>query len=93
APTGQSEPSARELQESIDSARDQGARAVVTSAGESSQLTKQFAQRLDVPLLELQADSLAETGKASTLPGAIEFNVERLANAVSDGKVECGSGN
>ncbi|MGB0873349.1 MAG: metal ABC transporter solute-binding protein, Zn/Mn family [Solirubrobacterales bacterium] len=93
APTGQSEPSARELQASIDSARDQGARAVVTSAGESSQLTKQFAQRLDVPLLELQADSLAETGKASTLPGAIEFNVERLTNAVSDGKVECGSGN
>lgn len=91
APTGQSEASARDLQESVDAAREAGARAVVTSAGETTQLTEQFAQNLEVPLLELYADSLAKNGQASTLLGAIEYNVQRLTTAVSDGKVNCGS--
>lgn len=93
AASGQSEPSAREVQESVDRARDAGARAVVTSSGEKTQLTEQFAEQLDVPLLELYADSLADNGRASTLAGAIEYDVDRLTAAVSDGRVECGSSN
>lgn len=90
ASSGQSEPSAREVQQSVDQARDAGARAVVTSNGEKTQLTEQFAEKLDVPLLELYADSLAAEGQASTLAGAIEYDVDRLAAAVSNGQVECG---
>lgn len=91
APTGQSEPSARQLQTAVDAARTADARAVVVSAGESTQLTERFAEQLDLPLLELNSDSLAESGLASTLPGAIKYNVGRLADALSNGQVDCGA--
>lgn len=93
AASGQSEPSARAVQQSVDQARDAGARAVVTSNGETTQLSEQFAEKLDVPLLELYADSLAANGQPSTLAGAIEYNVDRLVVAVSDGEAKCGAGN
>lgn len=89
AESGQTEPSARQLQESVDAAREGGARAVVTSSGEASQLATQVADRLNVPLLELYADSLAKSGEASTAIGAIEFNVSELVDAMSDGDVDC----
>ncbi len=90
APTGRSEPSARELQESVDDARSAGTRAVVTSSGETTQLATTVADRLNVPLLELYADSLADSGEASTLEGAIRYDVTRLVDAASGGVVDCG---
>lgn len=89
AESGQSEPSARQLQESVDAAREGGAKAVVASSGEASQLATQVADRLNVPLLELYADTLAKSGAASTALGAIQFNVSELVDAMSGGDVEC----
>lgn len=89
AESGQSEPSAKQLQEAVDAAREGNAQAVATSNGEASQLATEVADRLNVPLLELYADSLAAEGQASTALGAIEFNVSKLVDAMSDGSVEC----
>lgn len=89
AESGQTEPSAKQLQEAVDAARDGNSTAVATSNGEASQLATQVADRLNVPLLELYADSLAASGQASTAVGAIEFNVSQLVDAMSDGSVEC----
>lgn len=89
AQTGESAPSAGELQRSVDAARTGGARALVASRGEATRLEQQVASKLDIPLLELYADNLTTGDDASTLLGAIEYDVDRIADAVSDGSVRC----
>lgn len=89
AASGKSEPSASRLQEAVDAARDAQVRAVLTSSGESSQFDRQVAQKLSVPLLPLYADQLATGDDASTLLGAIAYDIEQLADAVTDGSVKC----
>lgn len=91
AETGESEPSVRDVQAAVDQARGAGARAVVTSKGEVTQLAEQVAQNLNVPLLQLYADSLSENGEASTLLGAITYNVDQIVQATSGGSVKCPS--
>lgn len=91
AASGEAEPSASELQKAVDSARAAKVRAVVASRGEVSQLDKQVAAKIGVPLLALYADSLTTGDDASTLLGAISYDVGRIADAVTDGNVKCGS--
>lgn len=89
AADGESEPSASELQKAVDAARAANVRALIASKGEVSNLDKQVAGKLDVPLLQLYADNLTTGGDASTLLGAIAYDVDRIADAVTSGSVRC----
>lgn len=90
SPNGHVKPSAKQLQQAVDAAKKSNARAVATGRGESSRLSSRVAEQLNVPRVELYADSLAESGEASELTGAIAFDVDRLVAAMSGGKVDCG---
>lgn len=88
--SGAQEPSARDLQQAINAGRRMHARAFLTSKGESGKLAKAVAQRLQIPLLELYGDALAESGHpAATAHGAITYNVGEIVKAVSGGKARC----
>jgi ABC-type Zn uptake system ZnuABC Zn-binding protein ZnuA len=87
--TGQSEPSASDVQRAVDRARSSGARALVTSRGEVAQLAVEVAKRLKIPLLGLYSDSLAASGPASTALGAIAYDLGKIVNATSGGTVGC----
>lgn len=89
AATGESEPSASELQSAVDDARNADVRALLASTGEVSQLDKQVASKLNIPLLALYADQLTTGDDASTLLGAIGYDVSRIADAVTGGSVKC----
>ncbi|MBJ7459207.1 MAG: zinc ABC transporter substrate-binding protein [Thermoleophilaceae bacterium] len=89
ASSGQSEPSARELQESVDAARAADVRALIASKGEVSSLDQQVAEKLNVPLLQLYADNLTTGDDASTLLDAIAYDVDRITDAVTSGSVSC----
>lgn len=89
AADGESEPSASELQKAVDAARAAKVRALIASKGEVSNLDKQVAEKLDVPLLQLYADNLTTGDDASTLLGAISYDVDRIADAVTSGSVRC----
>lgn len=89
ASDGESEPSASELQKAVDAARAAKVRALIASKGEVSNLDKQVAEKLDVPLLQLYADNLTTGDDASTLLGAIAYDVDRIADAVTSGSVRC----
>ena len=87
--SGESEPSASELQDAVDKARDADVRALIASAGEVSRLDEQVASKLDVPLLQLYADNLTTGDDASTLLDAIAYDVDRITDAVTSGSVSC----
>ena len=89
ASNGESEPSASELQKSVDAARGADVRAVVASRGEVTRLEQEVAKKLNVPLLALYADNLTTGDDASTLLGAIGYDVGRIVDAVTSGSVEC----
>jgi ABC-type Zn uptake system ZnuABC Zn-binding protein ZnuA/ABC-type Mn2+/Zn2+ transport system permease subunit len=89
AADGESEPSTSGLQKAVDDARAAKVRAVIASNGEASSLDKQVASKLDVPLLQLYADNLTTGDDASTLLGAISYDVDRIADAVTSGSVRC----
>lgn len=89
SPKGGLEPSPRQLQNAIDLARSGNARALVANLSGVSQLEKQVAAELGVPLLELPSDNLTRSGPASTLLGAIAFDFSQIASAVSGGDVRC----
>lgn len=89
AADGESEPSASELQKAVDAARAAKVRALIASKGEVSNLDKQVAGKLGVPLLQLYADNLTTGDDASTLLGAISYDVDRIADAVTSGSVRC----
>ncbi|MGH2960398.1 MAG: metal ABC transporter substrate-binding protein, partial [Solirubrobacterales bacterium] len=89
ASDGESEPSASELQEAVDDARASGVNAVIASKGEVTSLEQQVAEKLNVPLLALYADNLTTGDDASTLLGAIAYDVDRIADAVTSGSVRC----
>jgi ABC-type Zn uptake system ZnuABC Zn-binding protein ZnuA/ABC-type Mn2+/Zn2+ transport system permease subunit len=89
AENGESEPSASELQDGVDQARSSDVRAIVASRGEVTKLEQQVASKLGVPLLALYADNLTTGDDASTLLGAIGYDVDRIADAVTDGAVRC----
>jgi zinc/manganese transport system substrate-binding protein len=89
ASDGESEPSASELQKAVDKARAANVRALIASKGEVSSLDKQVADKLDVPLLQLYADNLTTGDDASTLLGAISYDVDRISDAVTSGSVRC----
>jgi ABC-type Zn uptake system ZnuABC Zn-binding protein ZnuA/ABC-type Mn2+/Zn2+ transport system permease subunit len=89
AADGESEPSASELQKAVDAARAAEVRALIASQGEVSNLDKQVAEKLNVPLLQLYADNLTTGDDASTLLGAISYDVDRIADAVTSGSVRC----
>ncbi|MBI4898066.1 MAG: zinc ABC transporter substrate-binding protein [Actinobacteria bacterium] len=93
-PASGGEPSVADLQRAVAAARASGAGAVVTSAGESGKVARAVANRLRVPLLELYGDSLApgDGGGPHTSLDAIEFNLDRIAAAVSSGAVRCKTG-
>ncbi len=91
AETGEAQPSASDLQSALDTARAAKVRALVASSGEVSQLERQIAAKLDIPLLQLYADNLTTGDDASTLLGAIGYDVDRIAAAVSGGAVKCRS--
>lgn len=86
--SGESEPSARDVQDAVAEGREHDARSVVVSRGEVTQLAKRVAESLDVPLLELYADSLATDNRAATLLGAVNYNVSAIA-ASADRNVDC----
>lgn len=88
--SGQSEPSARDVQDAVAAGQKSNARSVVVSQGEASQLAERVAESLDVPLLELYADSLGR-GRAATLLGSINHDVSEIARAADSG-VDCWSG-
>jgi ABC-type Zn uptake system ZnuABC Zn-binding protein ZnuA/ABC-type Mn2+/Zn2+ transport system permease subunit len=88
-PTGHGEPSARELQATVDAARKADVRALVASRGEVSQLEREVAKKLSIPLLALYSDNLTTGDDGSTLLGAIGYDVDRIARAVSGGRVSC----
>ncbi len=81
AENGESEPSASALQDAVDTARASRAKALVMSRGEVTQLGKQTAAKLDIPLLELWADSLGKSGASSTLLGAITYDANSILSA------------
>lgn len=89
AANGESEPSASELQDSVDEARSADVRAVIASRGEVTKLEQEVAKKLGVPLLALYADNLTTGDDASTLLGAIGYDVDRIADAVTGGTVRC----
>jgi ABC-type Zn uptake system ZnuABC Zn-binding protein ZnuA/ABC-type Mn2+/Zn2+ transport system permease subunit len=89
AANGESEPSASELQASVDQARKANVRAVVASRGEVTKLEQEVAKKLNVPLLALYADNLTTGDDASTLLGAIGYDVDRIVDAVTSGSVKC----
>lgn len=89
ASNGESEPSGSELQESVDQARGADVRAVVASRGEVTRLEQEVAKKLNVPLLALYADNLTTGDDASTLLGAIGYDVDRIVDAVTSGSVKC----
>jgi manganese/iron transport system permease protein len=89
AENGESEPSASELQKGVDQARANDVRAVVASRGEVTKLEEQVASKLGVPLLALYADNLTTGDDASTLLGAIGYDVDRISQAVTGGSVKC----
>jgi ABC-type Zn uptake system ZnuABC Zn-binding protein ZnuA/ABC-type Mn2+/Zn2+ transport system permease subunit len=91
AQSGESEPSASELQAAVDQARNSRVRAVVASRGEATRLDQQVADKIGVPLLQLYADSLTTGDDGSTLLGAIGFDVGSIASAVTKGDVKCPS--
>jgi ABC-type Zn uptake system ZnuABC Zn-binding protein ZnuA/ABC-type Mn2+/Zn2+ transport system permease subunit len=91
AQSGESEPSASELQDAVDAARSANVRALVASKGEATRLDQQVADKLIVPLLQLYADSLTTGDDGSTLLGAIGFDVGSIAKAVTGGAVTCPS--
>lgn len=89
-PADGGDPSVADLQRAVAEARKAGAGAVVTGAGESGKVARAVADRLNVPLLELYGDSLAASGGGPrTSLEAIEFDLDRIAAAVSDGAVRC----
>ena len=89
AETGESEPSASDVQSAVDAARKGGAKALVVSRGEVSQLAEQVAKKLNIPLLQLYADSLAKSGAASTASGAVAYDLGQIVKAASGGSVTC----
>jgi ABC-type Zn uptake system ZnuABC Zn-binding protein ZnuA/ABC-type Mn2+/Zn2+ transport system permease subunit len=89
AANGESEPSASELQKAVDQARSADVRAAIASHGEVTKLEQEVAKKLGVPLLALYADNLTTGGDASTLLGAIGYDVDRIADAVTHGAVRC----
>ena len=89
AQSGESEPSASELQRAVDTARAARVRAVVASRGEATRLDQQVAGKLSVPLLQLYADSLTTGVDGSTLLGAIGYDVSSITRAVTGGRVTC----
>ncbi len=92
-PADGSDPSVADLQRAVAAARAAGVGAVVTSAGESRKIARAVANRLRIPLLELYGDSLGVgTGGPRTSLDAIEFNLDQIAAAVSNGAVRCKTG-
>lgn len=89
ASNGESEPSGSQLQKSVDQARGADVRAVVASRGEVTRLEQEVAKKLNVPLLALYADNLTTGDDASTLLGAIGYDVDRIVDAVTSGSVKC----
>ncbi|MBI2690773.1 MAG: zinc ABC transporter substrate-binding protein [Solirubrobacterales bacterium] len=89
ASSGGSEPSTRGLQDAVDQARGANVDAVIASKGAVTSREQQVAQKLRVPLLALYADNLTTGDDASTLLGAIEYDVDRIANTVTSGRVRC----
>ncbi|MBJ7354978.1 MAG: zinc ABC transporter substrate-binding protein [Thermoleophilaceae bacterium] len=89
ASNGESEPSASELQKSVDRARAADVRALIASRGEVTKLEQEVADKLGVPMLALYADNLTGGDDASTLLGAIGYDVDRIVDAVTDGAVKC----
>jgi len=89
ASDGESEPSASELQEAVNDARAANVSALIASKGEVTSLEQQVAGKLNVPLLALYADNLTTGDDASTLLGAIAYDVDRIAAAVTSGSVRC----
>lgn len=79
---GSSEASARDVDDAIAAARSKPPGAVLASAGESTKLAHTVAERLDVPLLELHADSLADSGMARTSLGAIADDTKQIVKAL-----------
>jgi ABC-type Zn uptake system ZnuABC Zn-binding protein ZnuA len=90
---GESEPSASELQDAVDQARAANVSAVIASKGEVTSLEQEVAKKLNVPLLALYADNLTTGDDASTLLGAIAYDVDRIADAVTSGSVRCPANN
>lgn len=86
--SGESEPSAKDVQNAVSEGREHDARSVVVSRGEVTQLARRVAESLDVPLLELYADSLATDNRAATLLGAVNYNVSAIA-AAADKSIDC----
>jgi ABC-type Zn uptake system ZnuABC Zn-binding protein ZnuA len=91
AENGEAEPSASDLQTAVDDARAADVTALVASKGEVTALAEQTASKLNIPLLQLYADSLTKSGVASTLLGAIGYDVAKIVDATSGGKVSCPS--
>lgn len=80
--TGAGEASARDADEALSKARQANAAAVLVSKGEGGTLARTAAERLDVPLLQLYGDSLAERGGAATSLGAIAENSRQIVTAM-----------
>lgn len=88
---GERRPSARRLRVVIRRARSAGARALVTDRGGATQLDRDVARELGIPLLALYSDNLTTGDDPSPLLGAIKYDVGRIASAVTDGAVKCGT--
>ncbi|MBJ7348647.1 MAG: zinc ABC transporter substrate-binding protein, partial [Thermoleophilaceae bacterium] len=86
---GESEASAKQVDQTIARARAAGVGAVITSKGESDKLAKTVAARLGVPLLQLYGDSLAASGPAASLLGAISDNAVQITKALGGDGGKC----
>lgn len=86
---GDAGPSASTLQAAVDAGRKGGARALVASSGHVSQLDRQVAKTLGIPLLALYTDNLTTGDDASTLLDAIDYDVDRIVDAVTGGATGC----
>ncbi len=87
--SGTSAASARAADDALRKARRAGANAVLVSKGEGGALPSTVADRLNVPLLELQADTLAGSGVTSTSLGAIADNTRQIVKALGGDPGSC----
>jgi ABC-type Zn uptake system ZnuABC Zn-binding protein ZnuA/ABC-type Mn2+/Zn2+ transport system permease subunit len=87
--TGAGEASARDADEALRKARDAGAGAVLVSQGEGGALPATAARRLGVPLLQLRADALADSGEAATALGAITSASREIVDALGGDAARC----
>lgn len=92
--SGKAEPSAADVERVTAAARKADAQSMLVSRGEAGRLDRSVASALDVPLLELYGDSLADRSapdgtEAATSLGAIRFNLGKIVDAAGGESSAC----